>query len=51
MDWRVYICDLKRVYICISGVKEVSLALGKILPSKTSIKPASMVSSGHVPLS
>ena len=51
MDWRVYICDLKRVYICISGVKEISLALGRLLPLKISIKPASRVSSGHVPLS
>ena len=49
MDYRVYISDLKRVYICISGVKEISLALGNIFPLKK--KPAPIGSSEHVPLS
>ena len=44
MDWRVYISDLKRVYICISDVKETSLALGNPFPLKLSIKPAPTVS-------
>ena len=51
MDWRVYISDLKIVYIYISGVKEISLALGKIFHVKISTKPAPIVSCGHVPLS
>lgn len=44
MDWRVYISDLKRVYICISDVKETSLALGNPFPLKLSVKPAPTVS-------